>query len=336
VSSLDEMEASDFREAPSNSISQRFLISGASGFIGKSLIQFLNAAGHSVSILSRDQSEERSISDVNDAVQHIPWDPYQKDIDYQKLEGFDHVIHLAGENIAKRWTKNVKKKIVDSRVIPTTFLCEQLLKVNRKPKTFISASGIGFYGYDAWDLCDETAPQGAGFLAEVVRQWEAASAIPLQGSGIRVCHARFGAVMSSEGGALKKLLLPFQLGVGGPIGDGSRFMSAIAKDDLLRGLLHVAASATLQGPINFCFPKTETNKTFSRTLAKVLHRPCFFSIPPIALKLLFGEMASETILASQNTLPRKLLESGFEFRYPDFESCLKHIRYRTRSKYSAH
>jgi uncharacterized protein (TIGR01777 family) len=296
---------------------QNFLISGASGFLGKSLVAFLLTAGHSVSILSRGNDEG-----IPDAVKRIPWNPYKKIISPDSLEGFDHIIHLSGESVAKRWSTLVKDTILRSRVETTSFLVECISKLKNKPKTFISASGSGFYGTDTKIEVDESSPQGEGFLADVVRQWEEAST-PLNKIGIRVCHARFGIILSPDGGALKKLLLPFQLGIGGPIGKGQRFMSCISKDDVIYGLYHLAASQEVSGAFNFCLPKATTNLEFSRTLSTVLRRPCLFPVPPLFLRLVFGQMADETILSSQRIIPKKLLESNFAFTSPTLESAFR-------------
>jgi uncharacterized protein (TIGR01777 family) len=296
---------------------QKFLISGATGFLGASLVAFLLTAGHDVAILTRGHD-----ASLPEAVKRIPWDPYKKIIHANALEGFDHVIHLSGESVAQRWTKRVKERLLSSRTETTSFLASTLSTLTKKPKSFIAASGSAFYGVTTQDAVDESSPQGSGFLGDVVKQWEAAS-MPLAAQGVRVCHARFGIILSPDGGALQKMMPPFLFGAGGPIGDGSRSMSCIAKDDVIYGLYHLAATPEVSGAVNFCLPNPTTNKQFSETLAHVLGRPCLFPVPPAFLTLIFGEMATETILSSQQLVPKKLLDSHFSFTYPTLEAALR-------------
>ena len=298
---------------------QRYLISGASGFVGKSLVSFLLTAGHSVSILSR-----KDTTLFPSEVIQIPWDPYQQELDSNAIEGFDHIIHLSGENVASRWSEKIKKRIIDSRVVTTLLLAETVKQLTKKPDSFISASGVGFYGTHTNSVVDENSPQGDGFLAEVVRLWENALS-PLKDSSVRTYCARFGIILSPDGGALKKLIIPFMLGIGGPIGMGRRMMSCISKSDVVYGLYHLTASKTSRGPINFCVPTAVSNLVFSQTLARILKRPCVAFVPPFILKIIFGKMADETILTSQNVSPKSLKESGFSFSFPSIESILRFV-----------
>ena len=295
---------------------QKIVVSGASGLVGKSLVGFLRLAGHQVFKLDRKKS--------NDPYS-IFWDPYSKIIDTQKLSDIDHFIHLAGENVGQRWSNKIKQNIVSSRIDTTKFLVGVIKSLPRKPKTFTCASASGFYGTNQITAQTEADPKGSGFLSEVVKAWEDAT-IPLKEIGIRVCNPRISVVLSPEGGALAKLLPAFYLGLGGPIGAGKNLMSCVAKDDLVYAIYHLIATPSIDGPVNIALPQpAPTNKTFSYALAKALKRPCLFVVPPFMLKLVFGEMADQTILSSTNLSVEKLLNSGFEFKYPNLDELLQFI-----------
>lgn len=296
--------------------SQNILISGASGFVGKSLVGFLTLAGHNVYCLVRKKSE------VKDS-KNIFWDPYKKEIDLKNIPKIDYVINLSGENIAKRWSSSVKENILKSRVTTTEYLSSLINSKIIAPKAFINASASGFYGFRQTKPMIESDSFGEGFLAEVSRKWEEACQIDTAKVDTRVCIARISVVLSPEGGALKKLLLPFLLGAGGPIDTGNNFMSCISKDDLIYGIYHCIATNSVNGPVNFSIPQEVTNLLFSKVLAKTLKRPCFFPTPSFLIKLIFGEMAKQTILSSTNIYPKKLLETGFEFSYSDIESSIR-------------
>ncbi len=298
----------------------RVIISGASGLIGNALSGRLQQEGVRVSRLVRDASANRNPDD-------IPWRPDAGAIQEEALEGAHTVVHLAGENIADgRWTGVKKRRIRDSRVLGTTLLCQALARRAHKPQTLICASAIGYYGSRGEDVLDESSAPGAGFLADVCRQWEQAAA-PAVEAGIPVVHLRLGVVLSKEGGALGRMLPLFRMGLGGPIGNGRAWMSWITLDDLLAIILHCMHDKRLAGPVNAVSPTPVANREFTRALAKALRRPALMPVPALMLKLVFGEMARETLLASTRVMPRRLEDAGFVWRNPDietaFENCLK-------------
>lgn len=293
--------------------SKKVIISGASGFVGCALHSALKNQGFDVfSLVRRTAKDDREIK----------WDPYAGDIEIEKLEDTHCVIHLSGESIAARWTKKKKKKIYNSRIASTRFLVESFEKLRSKPKTFLCTSAIGFYGECGDKEVSEKDPLGKGFLASVCKDWEAEAA-KATSLGIRTILHRFGVVLSPKGGALKKMLLPFKLGLGGKLGSGNQFMSWIALEDVVSGLIHCMNDESLSGPVNFTAPNPITNSEFTKTLAKALHQPAIFPVPEFVLKIIFGEMADETLLVSQRVLPKKLLESKFSFKYTHLEDYLK-------------
>jgi uncharacterized protein len=291
------------------------LVTGASGLIGSTLVPFLTSAGHSVTRLIRSQPKpgERAVY----------WEPMTGTIDMHALEGVEAVVHLAGENIAARWTAEKKALIRDSRVKGTQVLCQALASQASPPKVLVSASAIGYYGDRGEEVLTEESAPGTGFLAEVCRAWEAA-AEPARQKGIRVVHLRFGVVLSAAGGALAKILPPFRMGLGGVLGSGRQYMSWIALDDAVGALYHAIVTDTLQGPTNAGAPQAITNREFTQTLGKVLGRPTVVPLPAFAARLMFGEMADELLLASTRVQPAKLRASGYSFRYPELEGALRH------------
>jgi uncharacterized protein len=293
---------------------QRIAISGASGLVGSQLVPFLRTGGHDVARLVRGRPN---------ADDEIAWDPASGRIDAAALEGMDAVIHLAGASIAGgRWTKARKAAILNSRLQGTSLLAETLARLQRPPRVLVSASGIGYYG-DAGDaLLTEESPPGGGFLADVCRAWEAATA-PAAVSGIRVVVPRFGVVLSGRGGLLTRLVPPFRFGAGGPLGSGEQFMSWIALDDLLALLLRAIADDRLAGPVNAVAPDAVSNHVFARTLGSVLGRPAVMRTPAAALRLVAGELADELILVSQRARPARLEEAGFAFAFPTLEDALR-------------
>lgn len=295
----------------------RIAVSGASGLIGSALTPFLTTAGHQVVRLVR--SAPRPDSD------ELPWDPERGVQDLTRLEGLDAVVHLAGANIAEgRWTPERKKLIRESRVKGTRALSEALANLANPPKTFICASAIGYYGSRGADILREESEPGTGFLAEVCQEWET-STQPAEAKGIRVVHARMGVVLTPAGGALAKMLLPFQLGVGGVVGGGLQYMSWIAFDDVLGALHHVLMTEGVHGPVNIVGPTPVTNHEFTKTLGRVLKRPTVLPLPTLAARLGFGEMADELLLASTRVEPRQLLATGYEFRSPTLEAALRQV-----------
>ena len=295
----------------------RILVTGSTGLVGSALVPFLSASGHAVIRLVR--------SEVPPGDAAARWDPEAGTLDPAALEGLDAVVHLAGEDIAGgSWTAAKKARIRGSRVEGTALLARTLASLDRPPAALACASAIGYYGDRGDDALTEESPPGAGFLASVCRDWEAA-ATPAVEAGIRVVHLRFGVVLSAAGGALAKMLGPFRMGMGGPIGSGRQYVSWIAMDDVLEAIDHLLSHSTLHGPVNVASPKPVTQLEFARTLGRVLGRPTVLAVPAFGMRLMFGEMATEVLLASQRLEPARLLSSGYEFRYPDLEPALRHL-----------
>lgn len=292
------------------------LVSGSSGFIGSALVAALRAGDQRVVRLVRPQSKAEGPV--------VRWDPDTGTIDRAGLEGIEAVIHLAGASIAERWTPEHKARIRESRVRGTRLLSEALAEQARPPRVLICASAIGYYGDRGDEWLTEESPPGTGFLADVCQQWEAA-AEPARRRGIRVVNLRIGIVLGRQGGALARVLLPFRLGLGGTIGCGRQYWSWIAVDDLVSAFLHAVVTDSLNGPVNAVSPMPVTNREFTRTLGRVLARPTIFPLPAPVARLLLGEMADALLLASARVRPVRLLESGFQFRYPDLESALRHL-----------
>lgn len=289
----------------------RIAISGSSGLVGSTLLPALREAGHSVTRLVRQSPRPDDVL----------WDPSAGTIDVDKLEGVEAVIHLAGENIAGgRWTAARKARILESRVQGTRLLSESLARLQRPPHVLVSASAIGYYGDRADEELTEASPPGKGFLPEVCQAWEDATRPAAEGK-IRVVNLRIGIVLSSRGGALAKMLLPFRLGVGGRVGSGNQYWSWITLAELVRVMQFAIDENQLRGPVN-AVAGTCTNREFTRALGKVLHRPTFLPMPAFAARLALGEMADALLLASARVLPEKLRQSGYSFQHPDLDAAL--------------
>lgn len=291
---------------------QRIAITGASGFIGQHLAERLARDGRSVQRIVRH--EPRLVGDVR-------WDAREW-IDADALEGVDAVVHLAGESVNQRWTAASREKIYRSRADGTALLARTLAKLRAPPKVLVSASAQGIYGDRGDELLDESAPLGEGFLADVCKAWEAATQ-PAADAGIRVVNTRTGIVVGRGGGALQQMLLPYRAGVGGRIADGRAWWSWIDLDDEVGAIVHAIDTPTLSGPVNLVAPHAVRSEEFTRTLARVLHRPHVFPVPAAGLRALFGEMADEVLLASAHVVPRKLQETGYTFRHEDVASSLR-------------
>ena len=288
-------------------------VTGASGLIGAALSLALEGDGCAVVPLVRSARAGPG---------EIAWDPERGSIDREGLEGVDAVVHLAGENIGQRWTPEVRRRIVESRVRGTRLLAETLASLRTPPEVLVSASAVGYYGDRGDELLDESSSAGEDFLADVVRAWEEA-AKPAASAGIRVVHPRFGLILSPDGGALARMLPAFRLGVGGRMGSGRQWMSWVTLDDAVDAIRYLIASPGLHGPINVTAPEAITNEGFTRSLGRALGRPTLLAIPAIALRLAFGEMAVETLLASQRARPERLLGARFAFRHPRLDDALK-------------
>jgi uncharacterized protein (TIGR01777 family) len=294
----------------------RVIVSGASGLIGCRLTTYLSDRGHRVDSLVR----RAPIPDGNE----IRWHPESHRIDRERMEGADAVIHLAGENIAAgRWTPARKERILRSRVDGTRFLCESLASLAARPRVLVAASAVGYYGDRLDESVDEQSAPGSGFLARVCHGWEEATQSAQQAS-IRVVHLRIGMVLAAEGGALAKMLTPFKMGLGGPVGNGRQYVSWIAIDDLMKCIEYVIDHDSLSGPVNAVSPNPVTNAVFAKTLGRVLHRPALAPVPALAVKAMFGEMGKSLLLEGARVLPKRLLDSGFEFSHADLESALRH------------
>jgi uncharacterized protein (TIGR01777 family) len=275
----------------------------------------LRSAGHTVSRLARSGGTRFN------AERLIAWNPERGTVDAAALEGHDVLVHLAGESLFALWTQSKKTRIRESRIRGTSLLARTAAGLRQPPRLFISASAVGYYGSRSPDdAVTEDAARGEGFLAELSEQWEQATA-PAASAGIRVVNPRFGLVLSTKGGALRVMLPIFQAGLGGKIGSGEQVWSWIALPDAVRGIQHVITTQSISGPTNFTAPGAVSNKEFTRTLGRVLHRPAVFTAPSFAVKLL-GQQADELLLSGVRAIPRRLLDSGFRFQYPQLESAL--------------
>ena len=293
----------------------KILVTGATGLVGSAVVPFLAGGGHEVARLGR------SAPGAGD----IRWDPDAGVLDARALEGFDGVVHLAGENIASgRWSAAKKRRIKESRVRGTRLLAETLAGLERPPRVLVSASAVGFYGDRGDEELTESSPAGSGFLSDVCREWEAATEAA-EGKGIRVVHARLGVVLSRDGGALGKMLTPFRLGAGGIVGNGRQYMSWMTLDDTAAALGHLLATETVSGPVNVVAPVPVTNREFTSTLGRVLRRPTVFPLPGFVARVVFGEMADALLLASTRVQPAGLLDSGYTFRHGTLEEGLRHV-----------
>jgi uncharacterized protein (TIGR01777 family) len=292
----------------------RILVSGSSGLIGAALIRVFKLSGYEITCLVRGAVSGK---------EQIQWDP-ARPLAPELVSGFDAVVHLAGESIVGRWTEARKRRIRESRVQGTRRLAEALAQAPQRPRLLISASAIGYYGDRGDEILHEDSSSGSGFLAEVCREWEAATE-PAAKAGIRTALMRFGLVLSSSGGALQKMLPPFRIGVGGNMGNGRQWWGWIDIDDLVGAVLHVMKTETLRGPVNVVAPSPLTNAEFTKTLASVLSRPAILPMPAFAARLAFGQMGDELLLASQRVEPAKLIASGYVFQNPDLRAALEGI-----------
>lgn len=311
------MEEIKIHQQYTNRSKLNILISGASGLIGSALIPFLTTGGHNVTRLIRD----KNLTNRNSRF----WDPLHGVLDLRKTDHFDAVIHLAGENIGKgRWTAEKKKIITDSRIKSTQLIAKTICQLKKKPSVFIVASAIGFYGDRGEILLTEDDKPGNGFLSDLCSNWEntASDAVARQ---IRTAFMRIGVVLTPEGGALKRLLLPVKLGAGGKFSSGRQYMSWISIDDVIGSIHHILMNDNIYGPINLVSPNPVRNETFIKVLGKILMRPTFLPMPAWGINLLFGEMGREILLSSTKVIPKKLLESGYKFRYPDLEKTFNHL-----------
>jgi uncharacterized protein (TIGR01777 family) len=291
-------------------------ITGSSGLIGTALTEHLTATGHRAVPIVRREAAPGEIS----------WDPATGRLDEAALAPLDAVVHLAGAGIGDhRWTDDYRRTLMDSRVQGTTLVAERLAALGDDgPKVLVSASAIGFYGDRGDEELDESSSSGDGFLAEICRAWEAATA-PAEAAGLRVAHIRTGIVLSADGGALKKMLPLFKLGLGGRFGSGRQWMSWISIVDEVRAITHLL-TADLAGPVNLTAPSPRHNREFASTLGDVLGRPSFLPVPEFGPKLLLGsDLADALLFEGQRVLPRVLLDDGFEFEHPELDVALRAV-----------
>jgi uncharacterized protein (TIGR01777 family) len=297
---------------------RKIVIAGGSGFIGDPLVQSLISRGDHVAVLTRNPAKVR-------AGRAVQWNPSGGAASWRdEVAGADVVINLAGENVGGgRWTDERKRLILDSRVQATTALVDAMRSDANKQRTFISASAIGFYGDRSDEQLDENSPAGTSFLTDVTKRWEelARAAEPVA----RVVILRFGVVLAADGGALEKLLIPFRLGAGGPMGNGRQWMSWIERDDIINMVRWAIDNEQVRGTYNATAPEPATNRDFARTLGRVLHRPAFMPAPAISLRIALGRgMADEMLLGGQRVLPARAEAEGFRFTYPTLEAALAH------------
>ncbi|MEM9035833.1 MAG: TIGR01777 family oxidoreductase [Actinomycetota bacterium] len=291
-------------------------ITGSSGLIGRALTESLRADGHQVMRIVRSPEVPEG---------GARWDPAAGTIDAEALVGVDAVVHLAGVGIAdSRWSDAHKHAVLDSRVDGTTVLAKAVAEIEGGPTVLLSGSAIGYYGDTGDDSVDESSPRGTGYLADVCVAWEEA-AQPAVDAGLRVAFLRTGVVQSTDGGSLKKQLLPFKLGVGGRIGDGQQWISWISIDDEVAAIRYLL-DHDVAGPVNLTAPQPARNTEFTKALGKVLGRPTIFPVPTFALKLILGGEAAESLaLGSQKVLPTVLGEAGFDFAHDDIETGLRAV-----------
>lgn len=290
----------------------RIAITGSTGLIGTALTDRLTAAGHTVVPVRRGEAGHGGVT----------WRPDEGWIQDGALEGCDAVVHLGGASIGEgRWTAKRKREIRDSRIGSTRLLVDHMASLERRPRVFVCASAVGYYGDRGDTALREEAEPGTGFLAGVVREWEQEAA-RAAGAGIRVVSVRTSVVLAPRGGALQRMLTPFRLGLGGRLGSGRQWMPWITVEDEARAIEWVLTHDDLDGPVNLAAPNPVTNRELTRALGRQLHRPTLFPVPGLALRVLLGEMANELLLQSQRVVPSKLERSGFRFKHPTIDVAL--------------
>jgi len=299
----------------------KILVTGATGLIGRPLSELLLKEGNQVVALSRHPEKARLTS----GIKVYRWQPEEAPPPTEAIEGVDSVVHLAGESVASaRWTDEQKRRIRDSRVKSTRYLVDAIVGIARRPKILVTASASNYYGNDRGDeqLTEHSSP-GTGFLADVCQEWEK-EAIRAKDFGVRVAQVRAGLVLSADGGALREIIRPFKLGVGGRMGTGRQWFPWIHIDDIVGIFRHTLMASSIDGPINGIAPGIVNNQEFTHTLADVLHRPVFFPVPNLALRILLGEMA-DLLLGSLHLSPQIALDTGYRFRYERLRPALENL-----------
>lgn len=301
---------------------KKIVITGATGLIGKNLAHKLYEQGNQIIVFSRNSKTARNI--LKEDFEYIDWNYKNPELWLDKISQADVVIHLAGINLfARRWNDEFKNEIIISRRDTTKSLADAIINSSVKPKVFISASGVGYYGDGGDQILNEDSPPGKDFLAEVCKVWEAEAA-EVERIGVRRVSIRTGIVLSTEDGALKRMLLPFKLFIGGPLGNGKQWFPWIHIDDIVGIYIHAIENENLSGAVNAASPNICTMKEFASTLGKILNRPSLFSVPKFALKLAIGE-AADVALMSQRVSVKKILDSGYKFKFENLESALKNL-----------
>jgi uncharacterized protein len=293
------------------------IVSGASGLIGTALTKALRDRGDTVlHLVRKSESQPASPSEIR-------WDPLSARVDVQAMEGADAVVHLSGANVSKgRWTPARKQVLRSSRLDSTRVLVDSLARLRQKPKVFVSASAVGYYGNRGDEILTETARPGSDFLSLLARDWEAEAARAAE-SGIRTVILRLGVILSGAGGALPEIIRPFKFGVGGPLGSGRQWLSWIALEDAVDAIQSAFVKPDWSGPINVVAPEPVRNAEFAEIVGRVLHRPAILPAPAFMLRLALGEMADALLLASQRVIPERLVKSAYAFKFPDLEGALR-------------
>lgn len=299
----------------------KVLVTGATGLVGTALVQELRRDGHLVCRLLRkkDEDEQHAKEDCD-----LDWDP-RSDAFGASAQDADAVVNLAGASISDgRWSEDRKEALRSSRLETTQALVASIEKMHPRPKVLVSASAIGYYGDRGDEILTEESPPRKDFLSRLAETWEA-EAMKAQAFGVRVVRVRFGIILAKQGGALPQMMLPFKIGAGGKLGSGSQWMSWVALEDVVRIIRFAIETPAVHGAINVTAPHPVTNTEFTKVLARAMHRPAFFTVPPFALRALLGEMADALLLSSQRVLPQALEQLGYLFAYPDLKSALAAI-----------
>lgn len=290
-----------------------FLITGGTGFIGQNLIQHMTGKGHNITVLTRNKhkvsGDIKAISDVNEI---------------KNSDKIDAIINLAGAPISKRWTKSYKQELLDSRINTTKNIISLIERLKNKPEILISASAIGYYGSQDYKMLAENSKPKDEFTHQLCKEWES-EALEAKKYGVRVCISRLGVVLGKNGGAFTQMLYAFRMGLGGKIGEGSQYFSWVHIDDVISAFFFLIENKSENGVYNFTAPTPVINNEFTKALGVAIKRPIFFPIPAFIVKLIFGEMGQALLLNGQMVIPRKLQESGFQFKYPKIENALKDI-----------
>ena len=295
----------------------RVTVTGATGRVGGALVGALLARGDEVTVLSRSPDKARRALGVD----AVAWNPVVESAPRAGLDGRDAVVHLAGEDVAQRWTDDAKRRILESRENGTRNLVAGLRESDPRPRVLVSASAVGWYGPRGDERVAEDQPAGSDFLAEVVTAWER-EADRATDLGLRVVEVRTGVVLDKDGGALSKMLPFFKLGIGGPVAGGKQYLPWIHLDDIVGIYLAALDGRDWTGPVNATAPEPATNKDFSHALGRAIHRPALAPVPGLAVKALYGDMA-EMVTAGQRAVPQRALDLGYRFRHPDLDEALR-------------